>query len=158
MIKKQEKWQDRFMTPEEIAQMEATFNEQFFDDLQKDENIFFEGHYEDGVCYLTLILKNEEETFYYPFETSISFKENPDLNDKEARVALLDFIGSYFDDYFSSQRETLVTIDWASYKLDDLNIYARGQVLNKKLESMADDILRSAGFDDLTDKKKKEEE
>jgi hypothetical protein len=151
MIKKHEKWPNRFMTPEEIAQMEAVFNEQFFDDLAKDENISFEGHYEDGACYLTLTLKNEEETFYYPFETSISFNEHPYLSPEEARVALLDFIGSYFDDYFSSQRETLVTIDWTPYKLDDINIYARGQVLNKKLESMADDILISAG------KKKKDD-
>ena len=150
-------WKDRFFTPDEIAQMEAIFNEHFFENLKKDENIFFEGYYEDGVCYATLTLKNHDESFYYPVETSISLKENPELDEKMARAALLNFIGEYFEDYFEENRETYITIDWAPYKAEGLTIYARGQVLNKKLENMGDDILKSAGFapDGAPVKKKK---
>lgn len=160
MSKVKEEWKNRFFTPEEIAEMESAFNDRFCDDLQRDENISFEGSYEDGVCYLTLILKNEEETFYYPVETAISSKENLTLNSEEARLVLLDFIGAYFDDYFASQRETFVPIDWALYQLNQLKLYARGQVLNKKLECMANSILESAGYDSdgcKVDEKKKED-
>ena len=145
MKEKKIEWKNRFFTPEEIAQMEAVFNERFFDNLKKDENVFFEGYYEDGVCYITLTLKNHDESFYYPIETSMLLKENPELDAEGARIALLDFIGTYFEDYFEENREAYIPIDWAPYKIDGLTIYARGQVLNKKLENMADDILKSAG-------------
>ncbi|MEI6093054.1 MAG: hypothetical protein WCQ47_05150 [bacterium] len=157
MTKTREDWKNRFFTPEEIAQMEAIFNEYFFDKLNKDENIYFEGYYEDEVCYLTLILKNSDESFYYPFETSLSLKDNPDISAEEARLSLMDFIGTYFDDYFTENRDAFVLIDWTSYKVEDLNIYARGQVINKKLENMADDILKSAGFTPEGEKVKKKE-
>lgn len=155
MIKTKEDWKKRFFTPEEIAQMEAIFNEYFFDKLKKDENIFFEGHYEDEVCYVTLILKNSDESFYYPFETSLSLKDNSEVTAEDARLSLMDFIGSYFDYYFEQNRDAFVLIDWTSYKMDDLTIYARGQVFNKKLENMGDDILQSAGFTPEGEKVKK---
>ncbi|MEI6079555.1 MAG: hypothetical protein WCQ53_02825 [bacterium] len=142
MTKENKKSESRFMRPEEIAQMEAVFNERFFNDLKKDENIFFEGHYEDDVCYLELILKNHDESFYYPVETTISLKDHPILAPDDARLVLLDFIGAYFEDYFGTDRESLIPIDWAPFKMGDLTIYARGQVLNKKLEKMAEDILK----------------
>ncbi|MCX6112999.1 MAG: hypothetical protein NTY22_06955 [Proteobacteria bacterium] len=144
MKEKKIEWKNRFFTPDEVAQMEAVFNERFFDNLKKDENISFEGYYEDEICYITLALKNQDESFYYPVETSISLKENHELDAEGARIALLDFIGSYFEDYFEENRETSIPIDWTLYKADDLTLYARGQVLNKKLENMADDILKSA--------------
>jgi len=155
MKKNKTEWKSRFFTPDEIAQMEAVFNERFFDDLKKDENIFFEGYYEEGICYVTLILKNQDESFYYPVESSLSLKDNPELDEEGAKIALLDFIGGYFEDYFEENRETYITIDWAKHKVEDLTLYARGQVLNKKLENMADDILKSGGFAPEGDKVKK---
>ena len=143
-----EDWKDRFFTPEEIAQMEAVFNEQFFANLKKDENISFEGFFADGACHVTCILKNEDESYCYPFEAAISSKEHADLTASDARNLLLDFIGAYFEEFFADNRETYVPVEWATFSIEDINIHARGQIMNKKLEKHADDILKSAGFDE----------
>ncbi len=136
-------WKDRFMSPEEIAQMEAVFNERFFEFLKKDENISIEGHISENAMYITNILSNEEQTYYYPFETVISLKDNPDLEEEEAKLCLLDFIGEYFDEFFNDQRETFVPISWAPYSVKGKNLYAKAQVINKKLEKEADLILNN---------------
>jgi len=143
-------WKNRFMSPEEIAQMEAVFNERFFEFLKKDENISIEGHISEEAMYITNILSNEEQTYYYPFETVISLKDNPDTEEEEAKLCLLDFIGEYFDEFFNNQRETFVPISWAPYSVKGKNLYARAQIINKKLEKEADLILKSAGLDDDT--------
>jgi len=154
-------WKDRFFTPEEIAQMEAAFNEQFFAHLKKDENISFEGFFAEGACHVICTLKNAEETFCYPFEAAISSKEHSDLTASDAKNLLLDFIGAYFEEYFADNRETYVPVEWATFRIEDINIHAHGQIMNKKLEKHAEDILKSAGFDEngvSTKKRTKKEE
>jgi hypothetical protein len=154
-------WKDRFFSPEEIAQMEAVFNEQFFAHLAKDENIFFEGHFSEGACHVTCTLKNNDETYCYPFEATISSKEHRNLPATEAKNLLLDFIGAYFEEFFADSRQTFVPVEWAVFRIEDTNIHARGQIINKKLEKDADNVLKSAGFDengDLIKKGKKKEE
>ena len=39
--------------------------------------------------------------------------------------------------------------------MENYKLYAKGQVLNKKLESEADDLLQSAGFDSCGESIKK---
>ena len=138
------KWNDRFFKPEEIAQMEAIFNEQFFSFLKKEENVSFEGYFSEQTCYITVLLKNEDETYYYPFETAIPLNQNPTLSEEDAKKFLLDFIGEYFDAFFADERETFLPIDWTLFEVEGANIYARGQVVNKKFEKTADAILESA--------------
>lgn len=139
-------WKDRFLSPEEIAQMEAVFNERFFDFLEKDENAFFEGYFSNGNLFITLIISNEDESYYYPFETMLRGSENEGIDEEKARMALVDFIGTYFEDFFNNNRQTYIPIDWSPYTMDGIKFYAKAQVINKKLEKEADDILKSAGF------------
>ena len=144
MVKKtkDQSWKDRFLSPQEIAQMEAVFNDKFFDELDKDENISFEGYFSDQSLFITLILSNSDQTYYYPVETVLSIKDNFGIDADEARLILLDFIGSYFDEFFTSGRDTFLPIDWCEYKMDKTRFFVRGQVINKKLEDMAEDILK----------------
>ena len=146
-------WKDRFFTPEEIAQMEAVFNEQFYAHLKKDENISFEGYFSEGACHITMTLKNEDESYYYPFEAAVSSKENSDLAAHDAKLLILDFIGAYFEEFFADNRQTFVPVEWATFRIEDVDIHARGQIINKKLEKEAADILKSAGFDKEEDDK-----
>ena len=141
-------WKDRFFTPEEIAQMEAVFNEQLFQHLKKDENIFFEGYFSEGACHVICTLKNEDETYCYPFEAAISSKEHTHISAIEAQSLLLDFIAAYFEEFFADDRKTYVPIEWSTFRIEDINIHAHGQILNKKLEKEAENILKSAGFDE----------
>lgn len=145
-------WEKRFLTPEEIAEMEAVFNERFFSFIKRDENIFIEGGCEEEILYITLILKNTDESFYYPFETSISKKDNPALSFEDAKNILLDFIGAYFEEYFSSDRGTFISIDWCEFNCEGVKFHARGQVINKKIEDLADSFLKEKGYNDKGDK------
>jgi hypothetical protein len=145
-------WEKRFLTPEEVAEMENVFNERFFSFIKRDENIFIEGGCEEEVLYITLILKNTDESFYYPFETSISKNDNPNLNFEDAKSILLDFIGAYFEQYFSSDRDTFISIVWSEFNCEGIKFYARGQVVNKKAEDLADNFLKEKGYNDKGDK------
>lgn len=146
-----EAWKDRFFTPEEIGEIEAVFNDRFFAYLKKDENIFIEGHYSEAACFMTLTLKNQDETYYYPFEASIASKDNSDMQADEAKMTLIDFIAAYFDEFFAEERKTYVPIDWATFNIEGVKIKARGQISNKKLEKEADEILKSAGYNTDTE-------
>jgi hypothetical protein len=140
-------WEKRFFTPEEIAKMESAFNEEFLSFLNRDENIYIEGYIdEEKVMYLNLTLKNREETYFYPFQTKILESENSDLKEEDAMHLLLDFIASYFDDFFKSSRNTFVLIDWKKYEFKERVLYAKGQVLNKRAEDLADKFLLENGF------------
>lgn len=130
-------WKDRFLKVEEIALMEEVFREKFLSKFKDDEDIIFEGYFSEGTLFITAIFKNHEETFYYPFETSINSEDNPNLKDAEARLVLLDFVDEYFDSYFKSDRNIFVPIDWAIFKFRDCDLYAKGQIINKKAEDEA---------------------
>ena len=152
MTKKKEQiaWRDRFLSPEEVAQKEAVFTERFISYFKSDENISIEGYFSQETLYITLSLANWEQTYYYPVSTSISLKDNPGLTEEDARLCLLDFIGEYFDEFFNTERGSFLPIDWTPYSFDGKKMYAKGQIINKKLEKEADDILKSAGFKDGT--------
>jgi hypothetical protein len=136
------------LTPEEIAEMESAFKERFQSDIMNNEEVSFEGYYTDHALYLTLILKNFDESFYYPVETVVSITDNKELAMPEARFVLLDFIGTYFEEYFESNRETFLPIAWSPFTVNNnAKISAKGQVLNRKLDKVADELLIAAGYD-----------
>jgi len=139
-------WQDAFLKVDEIAVMEEAFKNRFRDYIEKDEDIEFEGFFTNNSLYLTCILRNLENTFYYPFETSLNKTENLDIEVQDAKNILLDFIEEYFEEYFTSQRSVYVHIDWLAYKFKDIKIYARAQVLNKELEELGNKILKDSGY------------
>ncbi|HOW17379.1 MAG TPA: hypothetical protein PK443_06650 [bacterium] len=152
------KWKDRFFSPQEVAELESVFNERFLSNLNKDENISAEAYVSKGALYITFILCNDEQTYYYPFDMVIEEKESKGLTEEEAKLVLLDFAGSYFEEFFKSGRELYMPIDWKEYSLNGLKFYAKAQVLNKKLEKEADRILKEAGFDfDMDDDTNEEE-
>jgi len=140
-------WQDTFLKVDEIAVMEEAFKNRFSNYIRKDEDLEFEGFFTNNSLYLTCILRNIENTFYYPFETSINKTDNPEISEQEAKNILLDFIEEYFEEYFTSERSVYIQIDWLAYKFKDIKVYARAQVLNKQLEELGDNILKDAGYE-----------
>lgn len=135
-------WKNKFLEPGVIADMEIVFREKFLPYFKNDEDIFFEGYFSENTLFITATLKNFEETFYYPFETSISLHDNPSLKEEEAKLILLDFIGEYFEEYFLSDRQIYIPIDWVAYEYSKNKVYAKAQIINKKLEELADNYLQ----------------
>jgi len=140
-------WQEKFLKVDEIAVMEDAFRDRFKDFLKEYEDVEFEGFYTNNSFYLTTILRNSDSSFYYPFETSLSRADNPDITEIEAKNILLDFIEEYFEEYFSNNREVYIPIDWLAYKFRDIKVYARAQVINKRLEELGNNLLKNGAYD-----------
>ena len=136
-----DKWKNSFFEPIELEDIRLAFLEEFNEHIASTEDIEVEGEYKETEIYISIILKNEDESFYYPVEAVIHRKENKELSEQKAKDILLDFIASYYFDYFSTDRDTYLPIDWAPYEFMGAKLYAKGQVINKKLEQEADKLL-----------------
>jgi hypothetical protein len=95
----------------------------------------------DGpVVIVRILLRDADKTFYYPMEGRMNFADQ-DLKEHEARDFLLDFMDSYVQEFLAGGEDTYLTIDWSTYDCDGIELQLRGQILNLKLESMADELL-----------------
>lgn len=138
MIKK---WEDKIFEPIEIAEIEEAFNEEYSEHLKDDESFEAEISFKNDIFYLSIILQNKDKSFYYPIETRVFHKDNKDIDATKTKESTIDFISSYFHEYFVTDKDTFIPIEWAPYKFMDLNIQAKGQIRNKKLDDEAEKLL-----------------
>ncbi len=89
---------------------------------------------------LTLTLKNDDESFFYPVEGRIAHREQG-LIQRNAAAMLLDLIDSYFQEYLVNGGEVYLPLDWQEYEVEGNKMQLRGQVQNLRLEKMADDLI-----------------
>jgi len=90
--------------------------------------------------YGTVTLRNPSGSFFYPVEGRIAGRAQG-ITHRDAGELLLDFIDSYFDEYFRSEGETLLPIDWADYEVDSRQLQVKGQIFDLVLEKLADDLI-----------------
>lgn len=107
-----------------------------------DRNFTCDGWSDNQTIQLTVVLKNLDESFFYPVEGRIAWREEGLAKTKATNI-LTDMIDSYFQEYLLNDGEVLLPIDWQDYTLDDHTIQLRGQIQNRKLEKLADEILAS---------------
>ena len=95
----------------------------------------------DDAVYVTVLLKNADDSFFYPVEARLIYEEE-ELSPHAAGLFLIDYIDCYFDEYFTEESENLfIPIDWNTRQWDAVDFQIRGQVLNLKVERMADALL-----------------
>jgi hypothetical protein len=97
---------------------------------------------QSAVVTVKVTLRNADKSFFYPIEGRIQF-EDQDLKAEEARDFLLDYIDAYIEEFLTGGEETYLPIDWADYDCQGLELQLRGQILNIKLEELADQLLSS---------------
>ncbi len=114
------------------------------------EGEYFEvsGYRSLGEVYTQVILRNVEESLYYPVECQIDLLRSDIEGPLEAMYLLLDFQDYYFGRYLSEDRDVYLAIDWAEYQFEDHVIVARGQIFNRKLEQIADRLLAGEKLDE----------
>ena len=95
---------------------------------------------EGPVVIAKIVLRDADKSYFYPIEGRMNFADQ-DLRANEARDFLLDFMDAYVQEYLSGGEETFLTIDWANYDCDGVELQLRGQILNLKLEAMADELM-----------------
>ena len=89
--------------------------------------------------YVTVTLKNMQESFYYPVEARIH-RDVP-LEPREAALFLLDYLDLYFDDYLR-EKDVYFPLDWAQYVYEGIDFHVRGQILNLEAQRQADALLQ----------------
>lgn len=102
-----------------------------------------EGHLDGPALYLKVTLKTSDRSFVYPIEARMLYADQ-DMKMDQARDFLLDFIDAYLQEYLSGGEETYLTIDWSSYECDGIELQMRGQILNEKLEELADQWMNGS--------------
>jgi hypothetical protein len=95
---------------------------------------------EGPVVNVTILLRDADKSFYYPIEGRINFGDQ-DLAVESAKDFLLDFMDAYVEEFLSGGEETYLTLDWSTYDCDGIELQMRGQILNLRLESMADELM-----------------
>jgi hypothetical protein len=95
---------------------------------------------EGPVINVTILLRDADKSFYYPIEGRINFGDQ-DLTVENAKDFLLDFMDAYVEEFLSGGEETYLTLDWSTYDCDGIELQMRGQILNLRLEAMADELM-----------------
>ena len=89
---------------------------------------------------LGVILKSDDESFYYPVQGRIAWREEG-LSLEKAAELLLDLMDSYFQEYLVSGGETLLPLDWQDFEVNDHKMQLRGQIQNLMLEKLGDKLM-----------------
>jgi hypothetical protein len=93
--------------------------------------------------FVKVILSNQDRSYYYPVEARVLY-EKEELQRGEAALFLLDYIDAYFDDYLTQENEEVyLPIDWADFQYEAIDFQMRGQILNLKLEELAEQLLKN---------------
>lgn len=120
-------------------------------DLSKVLSIKYSGHLngrfftidsklEHGVVFVNVVLKNDEESFYYPVEGRMNCIDQK-LSVSDATLMMLDFIDSYFEEYLREDENVFIPIDWALFQVEGVEFFLKGQVRDLKSERIADQFL-----------------
>lgn len=93
--------------------------------------------------FVKVILSNHDKSYYYPVEARVLY-EKEELQCGEAALFLLDYIDAYFDEYLTQENEEIyLPIDWADFQYEAIDFQMRGQILNLKLEELAEQLLKN---------------
>ncbi len=93
--------------------------------------------------FVKVILSNQDRSYYYPVEARVLY-EKEEMQRGEAALFLIDYIDAYFDDYLTQENEEIyLPIDWADFQYEAIDFQMRGQILNLKLEELAEQLLKN---------------
>jgi hypothetical protein len=95
--------------------------------------------------HIKMTLSNSDRSFVYPIEGRILY-EDQDMTLEAARDFLVDFMDAYIQEYLMEGEETYLTIDWSNYECDGIELQLKGQIINEKLEKLADNFIAEKEF------------
>lgn len=109
--------------------------------LAEDERFEVSGYRSDQEVYTCVTLRNTEDSMVYPVECRVDLGQNSLSGPVAAQELLLDFQDYYFGRYLEEDRDLYLTIDWGNVEFEEYIIQAKGQILNIKLEQLADQFM-----------------
>lgn len=109
----------------------------------KGRNFKVEAEVKGRGVFVKVILSNQDRSYYYPVEARVLY-EKEEMQRGEAALFLIDYIDAYFDEYLTQENEEIyLPIDWADFQYEAIDFQMRGQILNLKLEELAEQLLKN---------------
>lgn len=134
---------EEFLTNEECVELAETMVKKYRIAM-KDRNFSIGASVQGKGTYVTVLLANADQSYHYPVEGRL-MHEAEEMEPREAALFLIDYIDAYFEEYLYEEDEQIyLPIDWTDHEYDAVNFQVRGQIVNKKLESLADEWLAKA--------------
>ncbi|HYX35551.1 MAG TPA: hypothetical protein VE954_20840 [Oligoflexus sp.] len=131
-----------FLTQEDCDALAKTMESKYAMAL-KGRGFQVEAEVKGRGVFVKVVLSNHDKSYYYPVEARVLY-EKEELQKGEAALFLLDYIDTYFEEYLTQEHEDVyLPIDWADYQYEAVDFQMRGQILNLKLEEMAEQLLKS---------------
>ena len=109
--------------------------------LSEDEWFEISGYRAKREVSISITLRNKDDSLHYPVECRMDLDSNPVAGPVAAQDVLLDFQDYYFSRYFEEDRDLYLPIDWANMQFERYTLQARGQILNAKVEDLADLLM-----------------
>lgn len=139
------KQNEEFLTEKDCQEMARVMERRYAGEIA-DRYFLTEATRDEFGVYVKVTLRNDSGSFVYPVEARTKHQAH-EMNHRDAGLFLLDFVDAYFEEYFGEGGEVFLPIDWADYECEDVALQLKGQILNLKIEKMADDLLASSGND-----------
>lgn len=95
---------------------------------------------------LTVTLKKNDNSIIYPIEIVCLHEDYSHLKKINLAALILDYIDSYWTEYFDEDRNLFVPLDWTKYENEGVSFFLRGFVRHLNLEMQADLFLKENGF------------
>ena len=102
-----------------------------------------ETRIEKDAGFASVTLRDGEGDFHYPVEARMALVKDSELTPFEALSLLVDYIDLYFEEYFREDENTFLPIDWSTYSFEGYELQMKGQVMNQRLESMGDSLMKA---------------
>ncbi|RZA12669.1 MAG: hypothetical protein EOP10_31045 [Proteobacteria bacterium] len=135
--------QSEFLTNEECVALAETMVKKYRIAM-KDRTFSIRASVQGKGTYVTILLTNTDGSYYYPVEGRL-MHDAEEMSPREAALFLIDYIDTYFEEYLYEEDEQIyLPIDWTDHEYEAFNFQIRGQIVNKKLESLADEWLAKA--------------
>ncbi len=87
-------------------------------------------------------LASLDRTFVYQLAAALPRDKYAGLEEDEALDLCLDFVDWYLGEFFASQREVLLPLDYQPHRFGDVEVLAKGELRNEFLDDAADAWLR----------------
>lgn len=130
-----------FLTNEECQELAETMMKKYRIAL-KDRAFSIKASLQGKGVYITILFSNPDQSYYYPVEARVMYAEE-EMSPREAALFLIDYIDTYFEEYLLEEDEELfLPIDWTDHEYEAVDFQIKGQILNRKLESLADEWLK----------------
>lgn len=124
-----------------VTLIRESFLDNFNDSLEPDDHISVAGAIYPRELIISITLSGSIRRL----SCIASIDLNTKLHNLDYHVHLLiEATGSYFDEYFTSDRTLSPILDWTKYELGDDLVYMKTSSVNDDLERKANDLLKGS--------------